>query len=63
MHWVALALSTLIPPLVTRGIVHNDPYLVFLFFGLYGIIGFVHVKFKLRESDGYTYNQILASFK
>lgn len=63
VHWIALAISTLIPPLVTAALPHNNSYPVFLFFGAYSIFGFFHVKFKLRESDGFTYNQILASFK
>ena len=48
MHWVALAISTLIPPLVTAALPHNNSYPVFFFFGIYGIVGFMHVKFKLR---------------
>jgi len=59
MNWIALAISTLIPPLVTGAMPNNNSYPVFIFFGLYGLIGFVHVKCKLRESDGFTYRQII----
>lgn len=56
-HWLALAASTLIPPLVTGAI--GNPYPVFIFFGLYSFIGFAHIFRHLKESDGYTYNQII----
>ena len=56
MSWSALAVSTLVPPLITGIMPDNNPFPVFIFFGLYGIIGFVHVRVKLKESDGFSYN-------
>jgi hypothetical protein len=56
VHWLALAFSTLIPPLITGAMPGHNPYPIFLFFGLYSFIGFIHVFRYLRESDGYTYN-------
>lgn len=54
LHWVTLALCLLVPPLVS-GFNNNNPYPVFIFFGIYGIIGFAHVRAVLRESNGLTY--------
>lgn len=62
LHWITLALSMLIPPLVA-GYNNKNPYPVFIFFGIYGLIGFIHVRFTLRESNGLTYKQIIQSFK
>jgi len=63
MNWIALAISTLVPPLISGSMPDNNPYPVFIFFGLYGIIGFVRVRLKLKESDGFSYNEIIKSFK
>lgn len=41
----------------------NNPYPVFLFFGIYGLLALIHVFKTLRESDGRTYDEIIASFK
>lgn len=56
VHWLALAISTLVPPVVTGIMPHNNAYPVFLFFGLYGFIGVVHVFSTMKESDGKSYN-------
>lgn len=62
LHWVTLALCMLVPPLVS-GFNKGNPFPVFIFFGIYGIIGFIHVRFTLRESNGLNYKQIIQSFK
>jgi hypothetical protein len=62
-HWVALALSTLIPPLVMKVMPHHNPYPVFIFFGLYGFLSLIHLMRYLRESDGLTYKEIIKSFR
>ena len=54
-HWLALAISTLVPPVIYGIMPHNNAYPVFLFFGLYGFIGAVHVFSTLKESDGKLY--------
>jgi hypothetical protein len=61
-HWAALALSTLIPPLVMGAMPNNNPYPIFFFYGTVTIFGFIHMYRSLRESDGYTYDQIIKSF-
>jgi len=61
-HWIALALSTLIPPLVMKVMPDNNPYPVFLFFGIYGLLSLIPVVRYLRESDGLTYKEIIKSF-
>jgi hypothetical protein len=43
VHWLALALSTLIPPVITGIMPKNNAYPVFLFFGLYGLLSLLHV--------------------
>lgn len=63
VNWLALALSTLIPPLVTGAMPNNNSYPVFLFFGIYGFLSFFHIFRHLRESDGKSYNEIIMSFK
>jgi len=62
-HWIALALSTLIPPIVSKAMPNNNPYPVFIFFGLYGLLSLIHIFRYLRESDGLSYNEIIKSFK
>jgi hypothetical protein len=62
LHWFTLAICMLVPPLIS-GINNGNPYPVFIFFGLYSFIGFVHVRWTLRESDGLSYRQIIHSFK
>lgn len=63
VHWLALAISTLVPPVITGIMPGNNAYPVFLFFGVYGIIGFIHVFKTMKESDGKSYNEIIKSFK
>jgi MFS family permease len=63
MHWLALAISTLIPPAITGIMPNSNPYPVFIFFGIYGFISMIHVFKSMRESDGKTYNEIINSFK
>jgi MFS family permease len=48
IHWLALALSTLIPPIVGGMMPDTNPYLIFLFFGLYGFLSFIHIFKYLR---------------
>ena len=55
LHWVSVAICMLIPPLVASFMPKNNPYPVFIFFGIYTFIGFVHIRTTLRESDGLTY--------
>jgi hypothetical protein len=62
-HWLALAVSTLVPPIITGIMPGQNPYPVFIFFGLYGFLGLAHVFRYLRESDGFTYSEIIKSFK
>lgn len=62
LHWVALAVCLLVPPLVS-GANNSNPYPVFIFFGIYSLIGFAHVRSTMRESKGLTYKQIIQSFK
>ena len=63
LHWLSLAFSMLVPPLVSSVMPGNNPYPVFVFFGIYGLIGFVHVRSTLKETNGLTYKQIIESFK
>ena len=63
LHWITTAFTMLIPPLVASFMPRNNPYPVFIFFGIYGLIGFAHVRSTLRESNGLTYKQIVQSFK
>ena len=63
IHWIALAIATLVPPLVAGAMPNNNSYPVFLFFGFYGLISFFHIFRHLRESDGKSYNEIIESFK
>ena len=63
LHWLSLAFSMLVPPLVSSVMPGNNPYPVFIFFGIYGLIGFVHVRSTLKETNGLTYKQIIESFK
>ena len=62
-HWLALSLATFVPPLISGGMPNNNPYPVFIFFGIYSFIGFVHVRMSMQESDGRTYLEIVKSFK
>jgi hypothetical protein len=62
LHWVTLAICLLIPPLV-KGFNNGNPYPVFIFFGIYGLIGFIHVRSVIRESNGLTFKEIVKSFK
>ena len=63
LHWLSIAFVMLIPPLVASFMPKNNPWPVFIFFGLYTFIGFAHIRSTLRESDGLTYKEIIASFK
>jgi hypothetical protein len=63
VHWISLATSTLIPPIIARTMPNNNSYPVFFFFGLYGLFSLMHIIPFLRESDGLTYNEIIKSFK
>lgn len=63
LHWITVALCMLVPPLVSGIMPNNNPYPVFIFFGLYGFLGFAHVRWTLRESNGLTFKQIIQSFK
>lgn len=56
IHWLGLSITTLIPPLVTGAMPHNNPYPVFIVLGVYGLLSFIHVFRDLKESDGKTYN-------
>lgn len=62
-HWISISITMLIPPLVASFMPKNNPYPVFIFFGIYTFIGFIHIRSTLRESDGLTYKEIIASFK
>lgn len=48
VHWTALALEILIPPLIAGKMPNNNAYPVFFFFGVYGLFGFIHVFRCLR---------------
>ena len=63
LHWLTLAFSMLIPPLVSSFMPKNNPWPVFIFFGVYGFIGLIHVRMVLKETNGLTYKQIIESFK
>jgi hypothetical protein len=43
VHWTALALEILIPPLIAGGMPNHNAYPVFFFFGIYGLFAFIHV--------------------
>lgn len=55
VHWLTLSIANLIPPLVSGAMPHNNPYPVFIFFALYDVFGYIHVRTCLRETDGKTY--------
>jgi MFS family permease len=63
IHWLALAISTLVPPVITGIMPNNNAYPVFIFFGIYGLLSFIHVFSQMKESDGKSYNEIIKSFK
>lgn len=63
LHWFSIAFVMLIPPLVASFMPGNNPYPCFIFFGIYGFIGFAHVRSTLRESDGRTYKEIIEDFR
>ena len=63
LHWLSLSFSMLVPPLVSSFMPRSNPYPVFIFFGVYGIMGFIHVRSTLRESNNRTYKEIIDSFK
>jgi MFS family permease len=63
VNWIALSISTLVPPIIAGIMPDNNPYPVFIFFGMYGFFGLIHVWRVLRESDGHTYLEIIRSFK
>jgi MFS family permease len=48
LHWISIAISMLVPPLVASFMPNNNPWPVFIFFGTYGFIGFIHVRMTLR---------------
>ena len=48
LHWLSIAITMLIPPLVAGIMPENNPYPVFIFFGIYGLLGFIHIKMTLR---------------
>ena len=48
LHWLSLSFSMLIPPLVSSFMPGNNPWPVFVFFGVYGVIGLVHVRMVLK---------------
>jgi hypothetical protein len=55
-QWSGMAVTTLIPPLVSGAMPKNNPYPVFLVLGVYGFLSLIHVYRVLKESDGKTYN-------
>jgi hypothetical protein len=59
VHWLGLAIATLVPPLIAGAMPNNNTYPIFIFFGIYGIFAFTHVFNSLKESDGKTYNEII----
>jgi MFS family permease len=63
VHWLALAISTLVPPIIGGMMPDNNPYPVFLFFAFYGIGSFFHIFRYLRESDGKSFADIIKSYK
>lgn len=63
LNYVSLATSMLIPPIIVKIMPENNPYPVFLFFGGYGLLAVIHMIKTLRESDGYTYHEIISSFR
>lgn len=63
VHWIALSLATLVPPVVSLYMPDFNPYPVFIFFAVYTFLGFLHVRFYLRETDGLTYKQIIDSLR
>lgn len=63
VQWISLALCMLVPPLIEGIMPKNNPYPAFIFFGLYGFLGFAHVRCTIRESNGLTFKQIIQSFK
>ena len=58
-----MSFATLIPPLISGAMPNDNPWPVFIFYGVYTLIGFLHIKVKLQESDGKTYMEIIKSFK
>jgi MFS family permease len=61
-YWISLAICLLVPPLVS-GANNTNPFPVFIFFGIYSLISFAHVRLTMRESNGLSYKQIIQSFK
>ena len=48
IHWFTMSTSNLIPPLISGAMPNNNPYPIFIFFGIYCFIGFLHVRAKLQ---------------
>jgi hypothetical protein len=63
VQWLSLAISTLVPPLITGSMPNSNPYPIFIFYGIYTFIGFIHVFKMLKEPDGKSYYEIIQSFK
>ena len=47
-HWLALAFTNLVPPLVSGVMPNSNPFPVFIFFGIYCFIGYLHVRANLQ---------------
>ena len=48
VHWLTLSTANLVPPLVSGAMPNNNPFPVFIFFGIYCFIGFIHVRRSLQ---------------
>lgn len=51
-QWFALSISTLLPPFVMYLMPNNNPYPIFIFFGLYCLMAIFYLHKKLVETKG-----------
>ena len=56
--WIALAITTLIPPVVIEKM-NGNAYPLFLFFGVYTALSFFYMLAGLVESKGRKYKEII----
>ena len=59
--WIALAVTTLIPPVVMEKM-NGNAYPLFLFFGVYTTLSFFYMLAGLVESKGKKYKEIIEKF-
>ena len=60
--WIATSIVTSVPPLVVGAMPNGNAYPLFIFFGVYGVIAYVVLHFRMNESKGKSYEEIIDTF-